>query len=82
MDPKYDDTPKLTLWEKVDFPFARFAVVASALYAALTGAFRGKSYPVQFKHHVFAAAVRKTVTRLSDPQNQCVTLSRQSYLCR
>ncbi|CAL5871749.1 uncharacterized protein PFLUO_LOCUS6002 [Penicillium psychrofluorescens] len=69
MDPKYDDTPKLTLWEKVDFPFARFAVVASALYAALTGAFRGKSYPVQFKHHVFAAAVRKTVTRLSDPQN-------------
>jgi hypothetical protein len=82
MDPKYDDTPKLTLWEKIDLPFARFAVVASALYAALTGVFRGKSYPAKFSHHVIAATVRKVISRLSDQQNQCVTLSRRGVLSR
>ncbi|KAJ5618959.1 hypothetical protein N7510_002943 [Penicillium lagena] len=70
MDAKYDDTPKLTLWEKVDLPFARFAILASTLYAALTGVFRDKSYPTKFSHHIIAAAVRKLVNRVSDRQNQ------------
>jgi hypothetical protein len=72
MDPKYDDTPQLGFWEKADLPFARLAIVATALYAALTGVFRGKSYPAKFKHHIIATTVRKSTTRMSDLQMQCV----------
>ncbi|KAJ5658579.1 uncharacterized protein N7484_002228 [Penicillium longicatenatum] len=52
------DVPELGFWEKVDLPFSKFSIIASALYATLIGPFRGKSYPKKFKHHLISLIIR------------------------
>lgn len=67
--------PELGFWEKADLPFVHASVVVQALYAAITGLFRGKSSPRKYSHHVTAAAIRGMVGRISIRQKQYVTRS-------
>lgn len=66
--------PQLGFWEKADLPFVHASVIVNALYAAITGFFRGKSSPKKYSHHVTAAAIRKMVNRVSIRQKQYVLL--------
>jgi hypothetical protein len=68
--------PELGFWEKADLPFVHASVVVQALYAAITGLFRGKSSPRKYSHHVAAAAIRGMVGRISIRQKQYVLLLR------
>ncbi|KAJ5167044.1 uncharacterized protein N7482_005825 [Penicillium canariense] len=62
--------PELGFWEKADISISFASVVVNALYAAITGFFRGKSSPRKYSHHVAAAAIRRMITRLSIRQKQ------------
>jgi hypothetical protein len=64
--------PELGFWEKADLPFVHASAVVQALYAAITGLFRGKSSPRKYSHHVTAAAIRGMVNRISIRQKQYV----------
>jgi hypothetical protein len=64
--------PQLGFWEKADLPFVHASVVVQALYAAITGFFRGKAGSRKYSHHVTAAAIRGMVTRISIRQKQYV----------
>lgn len=64
--------PELGFWEKADLPFVHASVVVQALYAAITGLFRGKSSPRKYSHHVTAAAIRGMIGRISIRQKQYV----------
>ncbi|GLI72018.1 hypothetical protein PoHVEF18_000185 [Penicillium ochrochloron] len=64
--------PELGFWEKADLPFVHASVVVQALYAAITGLFRGKSSPRKYSHHVAAAAIRGMVGRISIRQKQYI----------
>lgn len=64
--------PQLGFWEKADLPFIQASVVVQALYAAITGFFRGKAGPRKYSHHVTAAAIRGLINRISIRQKQYV----------
>lgn len=68
------DVPELGFWEKADLLFALLSVFGSAVYAAVTGVFRGKSSPRRFSHHITTATVRKSMTRMTDRQRKCVSV--------
>ncbi|KAL1956360.1 hypothetical protein VTO42DRAFT_7343 [Malbranchea cinnamomea] len=62
--------PKLTLLEKLDLIPAQLSVLATAIYAALTGIFRGKSGAKAYGKHIGYAVIRRTLARYSTRQNQ------------
>lgn len=66
------NVPDLGFWEKADLPFAQLSIAVNALFAAITGVFRGKGSPKKFSHHITAAAVRRFCDRCTDRQRQCV----------
>jgi hypothetical protein len=67
--------PRLSFWEKADLPFAHLSILASVLYHAITGVFRGKASPKRYDHHLMADMIRKLVDRTSDSQKQYGHLS-------
>ncbi|EPS25230.1 hypothetical protein PDE_00163 [Penicillium oxalicum 114-2] len=62
--------PHLGFWEKLDLPLSQATVVIHAIYAAITGLFRGQGSPKKYSHHVTTAAIRSAVSRLSIRQTQ------------
>ena len=72
--------PQLGFWEKADLPFVHASVVVQALYAAITGLFRGKGSPRKYSHHVTAAAIRGMINRISIRQKQYVLFHSSEYL--
>lgn len=69
------DTPELGFWEKADLQIGRLSVIATTLYAAITGVFRGSTAPKKLRHHIIAAATRKSITRFSSRQQKYVISS-------
>lgn len=71
--PQSKDIPQLGFWEWADLPFVKLSIYGTMLYAAITGAFRGKASPKKFSHHLITAAVRKYTDRTTLRQKQCVS---------
>lgn len=69
--PKRVDVPELGFFEKADIPLIQLSTALSALFAALTGIFRGKSSPRYYSHHIKAAAIRSFTSRISHRQQKC-----------
>ncbi|PGH14584.1 hypothetical protein AJ79_02919 [Helicocarpus griseus UAMH5409] len=67
--------PKLTILEKLDLVPANLSLLAAAIYAAITGVFRGQSGHRYYSRHVTHAVIRKLVTRSSTRQNQATVPS-------
>jgi hypothetical protein len=66
----HPDSVHLTLLEKADLIPGYLSVLATALYIAVTGIFRGSSGAKQYGVHVGHAVVRKMVMRFSNRQMQ------------
>lgn len=67
------DQPDLSVWEKLDMFSGLLSVLSTVLYTSVTGVFRGKRGAKMYSMHVFHAAVRKMVSRLSARQAQYVS---------
>lgn len=66
--------PVLSIWEKLDFLPAGLSLLATILYNAISGAFRGKGGARTYKLHLARAVIQKLVMRLSFRQSQYVFL--------
>ncbi|OJD10096.1 hypothetical protein AJ78_08755, partial [Emergomyces pasteurianus Ep9510] len=64
--------PKLTVVEKLDLISARLSLIASAIYAAITGVFRGQGGHKYYNRHISHAVIRAAITRLSTRQHQAL----------
>ncbi|PGH06482.1 hypothetical protein GX51_02306 [Blastomyces parvus] len=64
--------PKLTVVEKLDLISARFSLIASTIYAAITGAFRGQSGHKYYNKHISHAVIKAALDRLSTRQAQAL----------
>ncbi|EAS30408.3 alpha/beta hydrolase fold protein [Coccidioides immitis RS] len=67
--------PKLTVLEKLDLIPANISLVATAIYAAITGIFRGQKGAKSYMKHINYAVIRKMLQRLSTRQNQATNPS-------
>ncbi|KAK1146499.1 hypothetical protein N8T08_002928 [Aspergillus melleus] len=66
------DRTSLSLWERAVVLAAQLSAAGTALYSAITGAFRGESGASSYKLHVGNAMVRSLVGRLNSKQLQYV----------
>lgn len=64
--------PELTLREKLDLVPAHLSVIAAGIYAAITGAFRGKAGAKTYGKHVMYAIIRRGFVRVTPRQSQYV----------
>ncbi|KAG5293032.1 alpha/beta hydrolase fold protein [Histoplasma ohiense] len=71
MDPA-SYSPKLTVAEKLNMILAGLSWIASAIYVAITGVFRGQRGHKHYNKHVGYAMIRAAVTRLSTRQLQAL----------
>ncbi|KAF7115912.1 hypothetical protein CNMCM5793_003655 [Aspergillus hiratsukae] len=71
----HPDSVHLTLLEKADLIPGYLSVLATALYSAVTGIFRGSTGAKQYGVHVGHAMVRKMVMRFSTRQMQSMAPS-------
>ena len=62
--------PQLTLLEKLDLLPAQLSLVATGIYAAITGLFRGKRGAKVYGKHIGYAMIRQTLARMSTRQSQ------------
>ncbi|KAK2801410.1 hypothetical protein FQN51_005304 [Onygenales sp. PD_10] len=67
--------PQLTVLERLDLFHANLSLIATAIYASLTGVFRGKDGSKYYKRHVGHAIMRTALPRLSTRQNQYLSPS-------
>ncbi|KAF4168957.1 hypothetical protein CNMCM6936_000368 [Aspergillus lentulus] len=71
----HPDNLRLTLLEKADLIPGYLSVLATALYSAVTGIFRGSTGAKEYGVHVGHAIVRKIVMRFSMRQMQSISPS-------
>lgn len=64
---------RLSLWAKLDILTALPLIALTAVWAMVTGFFRGEKQPPAFLLHVAYAVMRKATTRLTPLQLQYVT---------
>ncbi|KLJ11780.1 hypothetical protein EMPG_13068 [Blastomyces silverae] len=64
--------PKLTVVEKLDLISARPSLIARAIYAAITGVFRGQRGHKYYNKHISHAVIRAALNRLSTRQHQAL----------
>lgn len=69
-DNKPSSSPGLSLWEKIDLFPALLSILTSALYASVTGLFRGKNGTRTYRLHIFRQLIHKGILRLSFRQTQ------------
>ena len=62
--------PQLTLLEKLDLIPAQLTLIATGIYAALTGIFRGTSGAKAYGKHIGYAVIRQMLARMSTRQTQ------------
>lgn len=62
--------PKLTVVEKLNMISTGLSLIASTIYVAITGVFRGQRGQKHYNKHVGYALIRAAVTRLSTRQLQ------------
>ena len=62
--------PQITLLEKLDLVPTQLSLVATAIYAAITGVFRGKNGAKSYGKHIGYAVIRQLLARMSTRQTQ------------
>ena len=65
--------PSLTQGEKLDLIPASLSLIASGVYAAISGVFRGENGAKYYGKHVSYAVIRTLLDRTSIRQKQYVT---------
>ncbi|EEH36233.1 alpha/beta hydrolase fold protein [Paracoccidioides lutzii Pb01] len=72
--------PKLSVLEKLDLVPANLSLIASAIYAAITGLVRGQSGHRYYRKHINHAVIRRAISRFSTRQSQALNpATNQAY---
>ncbi|WEW56695.1 hypothetical protein PRK78_002143 [Emydomyces testavorans] len=67
--------PKLTFLERLDLVPASISLIATGIYAAISGIFRGESGAKSYWKHISYAVIRRMLLRVSTRQNQALNPS-------